>query len=248
MTMPARDTQASRAAPFEANGRKYLRRPVPVRFPEEATVPETDAHQTRRELLAHSVRLALGDQALISSDQFLYWDPADPKKCLAPDLALRRGPAGTVPTWKVWERGAPELAVEVVSDSDRPPPRWKRGLRRYQATGVMELVRFDPRSAEPLRVWDRIDGDLVQRQLDEPDRAECTVLGLWWVVVPHPIHGRTLRLAHDHEGKRVLPTPEEREAEMRRVAERERDQEAQARRAAEARIAELEAELVRRQQ
>ncbi|WP_437931791.1 hypothetical protein WMF37_21890 [Sorangium sp. So ce291] len=42
---------------------------------------------------------------------------------------------------------------------------------------MLELVAFDPEAApgERLRVWDRIDGDLVERVV-EGERSPCTVL------------------------------------------------------------------------
>jgi 7,8-dihydro-6-hydroxymethylpterin-pyrophosphokinase len=69
-------------------------------------------------------------------------------------------------------------------------------------------VRFQADSAAPLRVWDRVEGDLVERRVDE-QRATSRVLGLDLVVV-----GRALRLERDGV---VVPTPSERAA---REAER----------------------------
>jgi hypothetical protein len=35
---------------------------------------------------------------------------------------------------------------------------------RYRASGIGELVRFDPLDeVQPIRVWDGFDGDLVER-------------------------------------------------------------------------------------
>jgi Uma2 family endonuclease len=253
--MPAREPQ-DRPSPalFEVAGRKYLKAPVPVHFPSEERVPESGTHQYRREVLRDSTLEALADQALVASDQFLYWDPTDPRRCLAPDLALRLGSAyERISTWKVWERGAPDVAVEIVSDSDRPQPTWDVKLERYRCCGVRELVRFDATNAErPLRVWDLVDGDLVERALDGP-RAESLVLQFWWVLHPDETGVPLLRLARDPEGVDLLPTGLERERRGRLAAEAERqrgeaerEREAQARRAAEARIGELEAELRRR--
>ncbi len=235
MPMPVRQREeASRPGRFEVGGRKYLRAPVPVHFPAEEKVPESAAHQWRREVLADSAREAFRDRALVASDQFLYWDPTDPRRCLAPDLALRLGSRHErIATWKVWERGAPDVAVEIVSDSDRPQPSWEAKLERYRCAGVRELVRFDPRNREePLRVWDLVDGDLVERDI-EGSRGESTVLGLWWVIQEHEPDGPLLRLARDREGRELLPTALEREQ--------------RARLSAEARLAELEAELRRRE-
>jgi hypothetical protein len=76
-----------------------------------------------------------------------------------------------------------------------------------------------------LRLWDILEGDLVERDPTDREARRCDALGLYWCVVEHPRLGPTLRLARDLEGQDVLPTPEE---------------------AALARVAELEAELARR--
>jgi Uma2 family endonuclease len=237
MAMQARERSTGPTPLFEVGGRRYLEAPVPVHFPEqeplEEKVPETPTHQSQREVLRDSARTALAQGALIASDQFLYWDPTDPRRSLAPDLAIRRGarPERT-PTWKVWERGAPDLCVEIVSESDRPPSAWDAKLGRYRCCGVRELVRFDPDDSErPFRIWDQVDGDLVERALEGP-RAESLVLGLWWVVRRDDTGCPLMRLGRDPEGLDLVPTALERETE--------------ARRAAEARVAELEAELRRR--
>jgi hypothetical protein len=131
--------------------------------------------------------------------------------------------------------GVPDLAVEVVSDSDRR--RWSEKLADYHELGVKELVRFDP--GEPpgarLRVWDRVDEDLVERAIAR-DETPCVTLGVNWAVRPVEDEPVGLRLI-DGEG-RLLEVPEE-------AAERARDAEAQGRAAAEARVCELEEELRR---
>jgi hypothetical protein len=145
-----------------------------------------------------------------------------------------------------------------VSDSDVSPASWDAKLRRYQDLGVLELVRFDPDETEErrLRIWDRIEGALVERT-NEEGRYFCKGLKLYWVVVPAPRLPAALRLARDAEGRDLVLTPQEsadrareaetraREAETRaREAEtRAREAEARAREAAEQRVAELEALL-----
>jgi hypothetical protein len=133
-------------------------------------------------------------------------------------------------TWKVWEWGAPELAIEILSESDE---RWDSKLQKYARLGVSELVAFDPESSPgTLRIWDRLEADLVERELTG-NSAASNVLPGYWVVVADAEHGRALRLSHDDAGASLFPTPTEAEAA--------------ARQAAEARIRELEAELARRQ-
>ena len=55
--------------------------------------------------------------------------------------------------------------MEIVSDSDRAGSDEK--LERDRGLGVSELVRFDPEAAagKRIRVWDRVDEDLVERAL-----------------------------------------------------------------------------------
>jgi Uma2 family endonuclease len=221
--------------------RRYLRAPAPLHFPVEERVPETTRHLDRKCLLLASVRLAFGPNALVSSDQFLYWDPTNPKRCLAPDLAVRVGsPAERLDSWKTWQHGAPHVGVEIVSDYDASEKRLGEKLERYRQAGVAEVVRFDP--TEPggtLQIWDLVDGDLVERDPSDPEAWRCDALGLYWCIREDPEILLTLRLARNREGTELLLTPEEAE---RSAKEAERS----AKEAALDRIAELEAELARR--
>jgi hypothetical protein len=159
----------------------------------------------------------------------------------------------------------PEIAVEIASDSDASSASWESKLLRYQELGVQELVRFDPEEAagRQLRLWDQVEGKLVERT-DSKDRHRCKGLSLYWVVVPTLRHPAALRLARDAEGRDLVLTPEETEARARQAADRARETEARAREAetrarqaeararqaadrareaAEKRVAELEAQL-----
>src|SRR5256885_15774419 len=100
-------------------GPRSLRAPRPLFFPCDEEMPETRRHLEVRTALFQSFREAFGDRAVIGSEQFVYWDPTDPGQCCAPDLMVRVGePDAPFRSWKVWERGAPQLAVEVISDAD----------------------------------------------------------------------------------------------------------------------------------
>jgi hypothetical protein len=233
--------------------RRYLRPPAPLHFPEEEQVPEGFGHSELLVLLWQSVKYALGDDALVSSDQFLYFDPTDPKRVLAPDLAIRLGQrqVRSVPSWKTWELGAPHVGVEIVSDWDRATSTTEQKLERYRQAGILEVVRFEPEGKEPqLRLWDLFDGDLVERDLSDPEARRCDALGCYWVIVEDPTLKSTLRLSRDREGREVLPTKAEamqakyeaEKAAASRAAEAARAE----KEAALARIAELEAELARK--
>jgi len=202
-------------------------------FPDSAEVPEHRRHLRLRTLLFQFLEHAFADVAAVGSEQFVYWDPTNPRACLSPDAFVRfGGKSEDFPSWKVWERGAPHVAVEIISESDAEEASWQEKLERYRHLGVSELVRFDPETPEqPLRIWDFVGDDLLERRLFE-SWAQSRHLGGYWRPVDQSDLGLTLRLSGDEEGLSLFLT----------LAE----QEAKARRAAEQRIVELEAELRRR--
>ncbi len=191
---------------------RYVRAPAPVHFPSEAEVPETKQHFRLRTLLYEFLAMAFADRATIGCDQFVYWDPTDPKACLAPDAFVRLGePEHLFRSWKVWERGAPQLAIEVISDADERDRDWDAKLARYQRLGVTELLRFDPNSpdSQSLRIWDSLGDDLVERQLTDAVAPSRVLPGYWRIVASAEL-GPTLRLSHDLLGESLYPTPNER--------------------------------------
>lgn len=206
---------------------RYLRAPQPLHFPVEERVPETGRHLEVRTVLFQIVRDAFRDHAIVGSEQFIYWDPTDPKQCCAPDLFVRLGtPHAPVDCWKVWEHGAPDLVVEITSASDAAEGPWETKLERFRRLGAREIVRFDPEDRDrPIRIWDGIDGDTVERDPVDPAFCRCETLGLFLVVRENAEVGPMLRLARDPEARDLVPTQAE---------------------AAERRIAELEAELAKR--
>jgi Uma2 family endonuclease len=134
-------------------------------------------------------------------------------------------------TWKTWERGGPpNLAVEIVSPNEDAEKDWSDKLARYFECGVAEVVRFDPAAPEGarLRVWDRIDDDLVERVVTL-DRTACVTLNLGWVVAP---------ISEEPVGLRLKGANGE-------LVETAQESETRAREAAEARVRELEEELRR---
>ncbi|MBK8254243.1 MAG: Uma2 family endonuclease [Polyangiaceae bacterium] len=213
----------STSAPFAHNGHLYVEKPTPIDFPSEEPweekVPETKRHLEARTCLYLVLKHLLSDKG-VGCDQFLYWDPQDPRKCLSPDAFVKLGSLEfNFASWKVWEKGAPELAVEMVSSSDRAPTDWKDKVARYAASGVAELVRFDTDDeVQPIRVWDRIGGGLVERDKRDPNLRRCKTLELWWVVKSSQ-YGTELRLANDRDGVDVLPTPFEAAASRAEAAD-----------------------------
>lgn len=195
--------------PYLRGRQLYVRAPRPIEFPTEEEVPETKRHLEARTTLYLLLKEAFAAGTAIGSEQFVYWDAGDPQKCLSPDIFVKGGaPDHGFDTWKIWERGAPDLAVEIVSASDRRDADWADKLARYQSSGIGEVVRFDAEGKQPLRVWDRVDGELVERAAASTALFECVALHLWWVVLPSE-YGPMLRLARDPEGKILLATPDE---------------------------------------
>lgn len=210
-------------------------------FPSEAEVPEGKRHLELRTFLYRVLKLAFADRACIGCDQFVYWNARNPKRCLSPDGFVYVGaPDHDFKSWKTWERGTPQLAIEIVSDPGTEIFDWRRRYASYAELGVAELVLFDPDAPQGarLRVWDRIEDDLVER-IVEGDRSPCLTLSLHWVVAPVAEYPAGLRLSHDPEGTRLLPAPEEASRREADAARREAD-------AARARIAELEQQLASR--
>lgn len=198
----------------------YVRAPQPVHFPSEER-PEEHVSETKRHLEARTtlylvLKEVLAGTAAIGSRQFVYVDASDPRRRLSPDAFVKRGAREEgFDTWKVWERGAPELAVEIVSGADPEDMEWSTRLACYHTSGIAEVVRFDPEDdKQPVRVWDRVEDDLVERHESSPALRECVALGLWWSVAPSP-YGPQLRLARDPDGKERMLTPDERAQRLR---------------------------------
>ena len=243
-------------------GRRYVRAPTPLFFPSEEEVPETPVHLRLRTALFLILERELRGRAFVGSEQFVYWDPTDPKACLAPDVLVRMGgPLELVPSFKVWKHGAPHLGVEVISPADSRDRDWNEKLERYRRAGIAEVVRFDPDdTAAPLRLWDLVEGDLVERDPSDPEGFRCDVLGVYWSVVRDAVLGPMLRVARDREGTDRWLMPEEAEQAARAALQTERatlqteraalqteraalQTERAAKEAALARIAELERKL-----
>jgi hypothetical protein len=223
---------------------RWLREPKRLVFPASELVPETRRHLGLRTALFQLIEAAFADRATLGSEQFVYWDPTDPKACCAPDVMVRMGvPDAPFDSWKVWERGAPHLAVEIASASDVEDRPWSQKLERYRKMGVQELVRFDADAeTTALRIWDFVDGDLVERDAATAGFHRCRTMDAYFCVRNDPKLGPMLRLAEDSDGCKLYPTPDE----AREAADEAREAADEAREAAERRVRELEAELARR--
>lgn len=221
---------------LRARSLQHVRPVVPLEFPssepESERVGQGGRHYLMCKALYEILREAAGSEHTVACDAFVYFDASNPKRVLAPDGAVKFGvPQHTFETWKTWERGAPELAFEILSPSDSPE-RWtfEEKLERYRALGVLELVVFhaDGKAGSRLRVWDRIDGDLVERAVAD-ERTPCLTLDMFLVIAAAGEVPACVRVARDADGRELVPT----DAEARAAAEARL-------REAEERIAELE--------
>jgi Uma2 family endonuclease len=177
-------------------------------------VPETPVHLRVKTALFLVLEGRLRGKAFVGADHFVYWDASNPAACVAPDVFVRMGGPFTLPpSFRTWEHGAPQLAVEILSDYDARDRDHARRLERYRSCGVREVVLFDPQNGK-LRIWDWVEGDLVERDLTDPQAARCRLLEAYWRVVTDVELGFNVRLADDVEGRRLWLTPDERIAEL----------------------------------
>ncbi|MFO0671923.1 MAG: Uma2 family endonuclease [Polyangiaceae bacterium] len=247
----------------------YVRPVQPLFFPEQEPEHERLGQHPRHydlcRFLYEMLAATVGDAHGVACDMFVYWVPTNPRQCRAPDASLKLGLAQRRlvehPSWKTWELGAPDLAVEILSLSDTRE-RWTLDEKRdaYRDMGVREFVAFDLDApvGQRLRAWDHIEGDFVERIVDD-ERTPCLTVSaargvlFEWCVAPIASiqgHPTALRLS---QGGVLVPTHEEARAaeSARAAAESARADAAEAsaatakasEAAAMARVAELEALL-----
>jgi Putative restriction endonuclease len=151
---------------------RYVREVRPLDFPDgdpEWHMGETTEHQLLCEVLRDLLRMATRDQ-MVCSDQFVYFDAANPRRKCAPDAFVKLGtPWAPVKSWRTWERGVPELCIEVLSPDEFEKLTLEEKLARFLSMGVPEVIAFDPDGTpgERLLAWDRIQGDLIERKVED---------------------------------------------------------------------------------
>ncbi len=117
----------------------------------------------------------------VGGDQFIYWEPGNIRKRVAPDVYVIRGVPKEPPraVIRIWEEAVPSLVVEVSSTASRKQDR-ERKLRLYQN---------DHRCPEYL-IWDDDTAELLFYRLEEGryepqspqigGRFYCQELGVWF--------------------------------------------------------------------
>jgi Uma2 family endonuclease len=215
-----------------------------------------------RPLLAE-VLASRGVLAHVGADQFLYYVEGQPTERIAPDIYVLPDvpPSQIQPSWRIWELARPPaLVVEVVSrdvakDYEDVPVACDR-------MGVEELVIFDPeaplapgrvvrRDLERVRfqVFRRAGARLARVVATNDDRVESTWLGAHLRAIGEGT-GVRLRIGTGPDGEALFPTAAERaDSEAARAEAEAARAEAERRRAdsAERRVAELLAEIARRE-
>jgi len=172
-------------------------------------MPESKRHKRLCALLYSILAHNFAAQHSMGSDQFVYFDTRQPKRCLAPDAFVKLGtPDDDFRSWSTWERGIPEVCVEILSPSDtKEKLTFRTKLARYRALGTPELVAFDidAPAGTRLRAWDRVGRKLVERDVTH-ETTPCRTLGLHWVLAGGDGLPVALRLARDPEGRELLLT------------------------------------------
>lgn len=213
-------------------------------------MPEGSVHQDMCYFLLQLLLSVCGAENTAGSDQFLYFDASNPRRCCAPDGYVKLGvpQPKEIRSWKTWQHGTPELCVEILSKGTEEKLTLPEKLRRFHIMGVQEVVvlNTDAEKGTRLRAWDLIEGDLVERVV-EHERTPCLTLGLWFVLAEAKSDrlDEALRLAHDPEGHDLVLSSLEKAERMADRASEAEAREAQRADRAEAEVAALQAELAR---
>jgi hypothetical protein len=158
----------------------------------------------------------------VGIDKLIYFRAGDPAIFIAPDAFVKLGSGVVVDdadSWKTWERGAPEVAFEILSPTDSGEPQTLDAkVALYNELGVRELIVFDVDDppGHRLRVWDRVDGDFVERIVEE-ERTPCITLNVGLKITPilldkdveYPACLRLVREADGNNNDVFVPTTHE---------------------------------------
>lgn len=229
------------AAATESDDEQFERTEEEAMFPSEELFEEHVAITKIRLEARMTLYFSIGemfDNITLGSNQFLYYDANDPQKRLNPDIFVKTDAyLADFDCWMTWKDGIPQLAIEIVHGPDILKLTWEEKLARHEASGILEMVRFEPQGEKPIRIWDRVDGALIERGPNRYGTYECKTLGLYWTLRTSKDFGVQLRLAMDQNGTEILLTPEEDLALLRAELAAEEN--------AQSYVEELEAEVAR---
>ncbi|MDE0126786.1 MAG: Uma2 family endonuclease [Bryobacterales bacterium] len=242
--------------PAEAPALPPLPRPLDpgrhkLEFPSGDGLPMSDNNFQAVTMHYSGTALALHfeGRGYVATDVLVYYDPNEPKTCVAPDVLVVLGLEGYLRnSYKVWEEGGrvPDFVLEVVSNSTQERDAGRK-RRTYAKLGVTEYFRYAPTNRRMAGMnGHRLVGETLSDGQWKPlprlgeERIPSAVLELELRVRQEYAQGsfRELRF-HDPATGKDLPTHREdkraREAErQRRLAEqRAREQAERAREEAE---------------
>ena len=203
----------------------------------------------------------------VGGNQFVYYNPANGRDNISPDVYVVFGVAVSRPAkWRTWVDGPfPQVVFEITSPSTAAHdlsegPRGKRRL--YAELGAREYYIYDPQQEmdppflgfalsegrmEPLPYTPRggIESPLLETELRPMliPGMEWRAAGVWLRVID-PRSGEPIPIAdEEHDELRAARAHVTKEAQARLVAERRAMDEKQARLAADQRVAQAEPEL-----
>jgi hypothetical protein len=101
--------------PSIASELRHCREVRPLVFPdsepEHERLSENKRHLELRTFLYALLRDSIAAKHSVGSEEFVYFNGRDPRRCCSPDAFVKLGvPDAPFRSWKTWELGAPALA------------------------------------------------------------------------------------------------------------------------------------------
>ncbi|MBI1925648.1 Uma2 family endonuclease [Candidatus Poribacteria bacterium] len=128
------------------------------------------------------------EKVYIGTDSFIYYQPGDPSKCVAPDVYVVFG-VDAIParnSFYIWAEGAiPAVAFEFLSESTKSTDRQDKPKLYLQEIGMQEYFIHQPSPDYPFefRGWRRTAaGEIVEIEPDERGWLFSEALNLWFFV------------------------------------------------------------------
>ncbi len=161
----------------------------------------------------------------VGGDQFIYWEPGNNRKRVAPDVYVIQGVSKEPPraVIRIWEEAVPSLVVEVSSAGSRTEDRGRK-FRLYQ--NILQCPEY--------LIWDDDTGELLffrleagRYELQVPDiagRFYSQELGVWFGPDPETlirVYGPNGEPVLDHQETHLRAEREQLRAETL-AAENER--------------------------
>ncbi len=164
MALPASPRRFDHGSRYGADGIYY-----PAE--EERTVPLSEQALRLIAYLYHALRYVFEarEDVHVGADQFLYWEPGNIEKKIAPDGFVIQGVPHEPPraVIRIWEEAVPDLVIEISSEGSRGDDRGKK-LEIYQnVLRVPEYLIYDEDRDELL--FFRLEGGVYRRQQPAAD-------------------------------------------------------------------------------